>query len=126
LTRLAFTIPGPIVPWRRGVPFKGRVLTDAKHRDYMRHVRACGELAVLTQARGRWPMDAVYDVTLHIFFQDLRTRDLDNCEKIFFDATKAVLWKDDAWKQFRAVHKYPALDRKNPRIEVDVAIVEAA
>lgn len=120
--KLEFTIPGPITPWQRATP-AGRVLTTKAHRRYMAHVRVCGRAAVLAQTRGRWPIDARYDVTLRLCFQDERPRDDDNVEKILKDGLKGVLWADDRWKFFRRIEKTMELDRVNPRVEVTVEVV---
>jgi hypothetical protein len=134
--RLEFTIPGPITPWKRATPTtsltgKRRSRTTAPHREYMRHIRSCGSAALVMPRFGPaffrasdWPRDAVYDLTLRFFFQDERTRDDDNVEKIVKDGLKGVLWKDDAWRFFRHIHKTNALDRERPRIEVVVEVVD--
>jgi Holliday junction resolvase RusA-like endonuclease len=126
--RLAFTIPGPIVPWQRATPQKraGRSLNTEKHRHYARHARACAEAAlVMERLLGRWPIDARYDLTIRMFFQDRVARDDDNVEKMLKDALKSVCWKDDSWRYFRRIEKTMALDRERPRIEMEIEVVHA-
>lgn len=86
------------VPWGRGVPFKGRVLTPKKTRDFEKEIRQL--------AKQRCERVTHLPVRLELIFSFKRPKkpkhpihivrpDLDNLEKSLKDALNGVLYKDD-------------------------------
>lgn len=74
----------------------------------------------MSSTRG-WDLEGPFDLDLRFYFQDLKLRDDDNCEKAVKDALKGVVWDDDKWVRFRRITKAMALDRKSPRVEIEVS-----
>ena len=91
----------------------------------MRHVRACGQAAVLQHAP-RWPQDGRYRICFRMAFPDRRRRDPDNVTKALMDGLTGVLWEDDDWTRFEDVATRPSLDRDLPRVDVHVELVGAS
>lgn len=120
--KLSLVIPGPVVPWGRPRPVKGGgFINPPKYQAYRNHVRARVQVHMLG-VRG-WSLDGPFRLHLRFFFHDLCVRDDDNCEKGIKDALKGVLWKDDCWPFFRGgISKDFVLDRKNPRVEIEVEV----
>jgi len=73
------------------------------------------------QARQQWKKPIInYDieVAINLYFSDNRCRDWDNWHKISMDALTGIVWKDD--KQIRKATVEKFIDKKNPRIEIEV------
>lgn len=102
--------------WRhvtiRGTP---RTLESREAREYKKAVAA--EFLPGTQ-----PLTGPIAVTYTAYFPTL-AGDLFNREKVISDALNGLLWVDD--KQIVEGHMYRRLDRKNPRVHVEVTEVEA-
>jgi hypothetical protein len=60
---------------------------------------------------------------VHFYFQTKRRRDLDNQNKLILDALTGVVYGDDS--QIDELHLYRHYDKENPRIEVDLAILNS-
>lgn len=66
------------------------------------------------------PMKKI-SVTVRIYFRDLRRRDLDNMEKLIADSiTMSGIIKDDNWQILNEWHVSGALDKDDPRIELEI------
>jgi len=116
---MRFVIPGPTKPKEaaRRDPRSGRWFKPQSTREYMRTVR---QSALAARPAG-WPMDARYRVTLDIYFQDRRRRDVDNVSKAVHDACTGALWGDDSQVHSATQNKH--LDRESPRLEVTVEVM---
>jgi Holliday junction resolvase RusA-like endonuclease len=64
---------------------------------------------------------AQFEVRLVIYLPDRRRRDIDNINKALLDGMTGVLWRDDS--QAVVKDNTPRLDRKNPRVEVEVRVI---
>ena len=118
--RLTFTVPGLPQPKER--PRKGRsghFYTPSATRGYEATLRAYALQAVRVAG---WPLatKAPVAVWLHVYFPDLRRRDLDNAQKTL-DGANGIIWHDDS--QIDEWHVYRRRDRANPRLEVTVEIL---
>jgi Holliday junction resolvase RusA-like endonuclease len=56
-------------------------------------------------------------VSLRVYWPDARHRDLDNMAKVV-DALNGAAWVDDS--QIVEWHIYGAIDRVNPRLEIEI------
>jgi hypothetical protein len=69
------------------------------------------------------PFKEVYpscDIIITAYF-DKRPLDPDNiCAKLYIDGLKGSIIKDDAKKYVRSVKTVSEIDRKNPRVEIDI------
>ena len=60
------------------------------------------------------------DVVITVYFKN-RPYDADNiASKYYIDGLKDWLIEDDSWKYIRSVKTIPMVDKKNPRVEIDV------
>lgn len=121
--KLSFTVPGPPQPKERPRRGKGgRFYTPDATRGYEHALRTYALQAV---RQSGWPLATrePLAVTLRAFFPDRRTRDLDNTAKAV-DGANGVVWHDDT--QIREWHLYGFVDRKNPRLEVVVEMLDAS
>jgi Holliday junction resolvase RusA-like endonuclease len=125
---LKFVVPGPPVPKGRPRFGNGRAFTPKKTRDYEEHVRSqaafamggCGPLR-----KPRWlKTDQPVAMMLRIFWPDARRRDIDNNIKCILDSANGLVFDDDS--QVSELHVSSAIDRSNPRVEVEVHLVEVA
>lgn len=57
-------------------------------------------------------------VTARIFFSRRGKHDIDNFNKLFFDAFTGIVWEDDS--QVEELHLYKDFDKDNPRIEITI------
>jgi len=57
-------------------------------------------------------------MTVHFYLGTLRRKDLQNLDKSLCDAFNGIVYKDD--NQIHELHEYKHLDRKNPRVEVQI------
>jgi len=118
--RLTFTVPGLPQPKQRPRKARsGHFYTPSATRGYETTLRAYALQAVRA---GGWPLatKAPCAVWLHVYFPDLRRRDLDNTAKVL-DGANGVVWHDDS--QVAEWHVYKRLDRKRPRLEVAVELL---
>jgi Holliday junction resolvase RusA-like endonuclease len=73
------------------------------------------------QAREQWkgaPITGPVKYTMRFYFKDLLRRDIDNALKMTQDALTGIVWLDDS--QVQILTAYKLLDRKNPRVEIDI------
>lgn len=119
--RVAFAIPGPPQPWVRW-----RVKGWSRWHAYREHVRYSAAPHVPKDWPGADYPKRRLDLTLRMFFPDLRVRDADNVEHGIVDALNGVLWQDDRWTTFCGIHMHPELDRENPRVELACEVVSCA
>lgn len=68
-----------------------------------------------------WQTRLHYKVEVKLFFENKRSHDVDNYNKILLDAGSGILWMDD--NQVVDLHVTKAVDKSNPRIEVTIHIV---
>jgi Holliday junction resolvase RusA-like endonuclease len=121
MMRVAFTVPGPVVPWQRASSVGARRYTPAKQRAYQATVRLH---ALAARPRGPWlpSKHKRYRVDVEAYLPDERRRDLDNVAKTVLDALNGVLYLDDS--QVTTLLVATHIDREKPRVEVTVAEVE--
>lgn len=123
--KLKFTVPGPPQPKERARQGKGRRwYTPERTRRYEEAVRENAQHHVFLRHGVNWRTDAQYHVELAVYFQDARSRDLDNVCKSVLDACNEVLWRDD--RQVVKVTMERCIDRENPRTEVTIEAREVA
>lgn len=120
MMRIAFVVPGPVVPWQRAASVGTRRFTSTKQRGYQASVRMH---ALAARPRGPWlPSKAQrYRVDVEAYLPDERRRDLDNVAKTILDALNGVLYLDDS--QVTTLLVATHVDRERPRVEVTVAEV---
>ena len=73
------------------------------------------------QAKMQWKNPVILDeieLNIRLFFPDGRRRDWDNWHKISMDSLNGIVWKDDKQIYKATVEKF--IDKRNPRIEIDV------
>ena len=73
------------------------------------------------QARAQYkgaPIDAPLVVTAYIYFGTKRRQDIDNFNKLFFDALSGIVWVDDS--QVQELHLYKFYDKAEPRIDLKI------
>lgn len=115
MTSLAFVIPGPPVPLARARVVNGHAFTPQRSADYKRHVASCARAAITAN---HWHYGESYAVTVRVYRQ-ARRGDLDNFVKAVLDGmTMANVWQDD--KFVYEIHSTMAVDKDNPRVEVEV------
>ena len=133
VTALSFTVPGCPVPKARHRSGKGHAFTPSKTRRY----EALIGLVAGAALRSGWPSRAgclhevatgkrakcscpwcssEFAVTLHVYFPDRRSRDLDNVAKSILDGCNGVTWKDD--RQVSELHIVRNYDKERPRVYV--------
>lgn len=129
---MKFTVPGPPVTWKRtntvpvmtkrGVLFKKgrpvlRKLTDAEQRVYQTRIKSAARKANIELIEG--PVDLVVRV-----YRLADQGDWDNYGKQVSDALNKVAYSDDRQVKHADVHLL--IDRKNPRLEVEVRPIQVA
>ena len=73
------------------------------------------------QAKQQWkeyPLESSVSLEVGLFFGDKRKRDIDNYNKLLFDALSGIVWVDDVQIEELLIKK--SIDKSNPRIEVTV------
>lgn len=133
--KLSFVVPGPPVPCARPRTTirKGKVVTYTpdKTQAYKEHVRWLAAIARARAERGAhtWNMhSACFALALRVY-RHANRGDWDNYAKVCQDALTGILWRDDTQVK-RAVVEFPpgpegwGIDRKNPRVEVEVEVIE--
>ena len=93
---------------------KIRHFTPKTTEEYETKVRNFGALAV--SRLGDWSLDGHMEMTIDVYLQDDRKRDLDNIEKAISDGLNGVVYNDDS--QIKAVIKRGRVDRSAPRVEL--------
>lgn len=116
---LSFHIPGPPQNWQRTNEWKGRKLTDAKSREYRRHVQQCARVAIW-RLGATWPVDKRYACRIFVAYPDRRERDLDNLEKQIGDALNGIAFDDDS--QIDDMHSTRLWEESDPRVEVTISL----
>jgi Holliday junction resolvase RusA-like endonuclease len=56
------------------------------------------------------------NLSIIFYFKDKRIRDIDNFNKLIFDAGTGIIWKDDSQIKPLFLDKY--IDKDNPRVEI--------
>ncbi len=101
------SIPVPPSVNRYWMVAHNRVIVTPEARQYKQ------EIALLL---GRYePLCGTVAVEFTVF-RPRRAGDLDNYQKVMFDALNGLLWNDD--KQVVEIHGYLADDKNNPRVEL--------
>lgn len=97
LEPIRFRIPGPPVGKQRPRFLKGEIYTPSKTVKYERHVRSCGQVALLT--RPDWnrvvPSKRWFVLTILIGHRTERFPDADNIIKSIEDGLEGVFWEND-------------------------------
>ena len=117
---ISFVIPGPPVPKARP-RFNRRSRRPARTPERTKVF----EQRAMTYAREAWPRRAVagsVSVRIRFFVPDARRRDVDNLAKGVLDSLNGIIWRDDS--QVTGMELLKAIDRENPRTEVEVVIQE--
>lgn len=91
---LSFSVPGPLVTWKRTTIYGGRRLTPKAQREYQQRVYFAACLAVAS-ASG-WSRDRRYAVDIVWTPPDRRRADVDNCAKTVLDSLNGCVWLDDS------------------------------
>jgi len=65
------------------------------------------------------PLGSDLTVTMEIFMGTKRKCDIDNFNKLCFDAMSGILWIDDS--QIKELHIKKGYDKENPRISLQVS-----
>lgn len=68
------------------------------------------------------PMKGELEVWTTLYLKTKRKADIDNFNKIYFDSLSGIVWEDDS--QIVEHHVSKRYDANNPRIEVEVSIIE--
>lgn len=68
------------------------------------------------------PMKGELEVWTTLYLKTKRKADIDNFNKIYFDALSGIVWEDDS--QIVEHHVSKRYDPKDPRIEVEVSVIE--
>ena len=77
------------------------------------------------QAKQQWkkqPLTTQLSVAVDLFFGDKRKRDIDNYNKLIFDALSGIVWVDDVQIEELVIKK--GIDKSCPRIEIDIIEIE--
>lgn len=114
-----YAVPG-IPPSINQFVGKGNVW---EYRAYKHEWTAFVSAYCFTQKKPSKPI-AKATVTVTFFFPDNRKRDVDNLSKPILDGLKeSGVIKDDCW-QCVSLTLAGAIDRKNPRMEIEVSEIE--
>ena len=113
--RLRLVFEGPIESDHRPRVGKRGTFMPPKYVAAKSRMRS---LALASRPEG-WRTDGRFRVELQVYEQDARSRDLDNCAKGPIDAMCGVLFDDDRQVDLLLVYR-DELDRKRPRVEVEV------
>lgn len=108
---MKLTLPFPPSANRYWRVFRGRAVLSAEARKYKNDVR-------LVNAKARPIGDGVSVQWSAVAYFPDRRGDLSNRIKILEDALNGIAWDDDS--QVEAISIVRGLDKKNPRIEIEV------
>lgn len=124
LPRLRFVIDGRPVPKGRPRFVHGmrHPITPLETRRYESHVRAMA-MHALRISHLAWPMDAHYALRVHVAKVADRG-DADNFLKLASDAIEHVFFGND--RRVRSSSVSQEVDKRHPRIEIDVEVIELA
>ena len=128
--RVEFTIPGPPRSWKRRNTGRSRStgksvsFNDPKYEQHKKHV-AWLMLQHTTESERRFIRGSRLSLQLAMYFPSFRVQDADRVLNLILDAGKSLFWVDDTWTTFEGgeIVLRPALDRKNPRVEVIVECI---
>jgi len=79
----------------------------------------------IRQASSQWhsmPLDNDLDIDLKIYFGTRRKADIDNFNKLSFDALTGIVWEDDSQIKRMTIEKL--YDKETPRIEIHIKSYE--
>lgn len=62
------------------------------------------------------PLEGELIINVILYFDDHRTHDWDNYNKLLSDSCNGIVWKDDS--QVIEAHVFKEYDKENPRIEL--------
>lgn len=115
LAAQSLMLPLPVSANRYWRTWRGRTVVSAEAKAYKR--------AVWLQAQhlGIQPFAGPVAVYLRVY-RARKSGDLDNCIKVLLDALCGVAYADD--KQIVELHGWRADDPRNPRVEVEVRLIE--
>ncbi len=65
------------------------------------------------------PLEGVLSVTMEVYMGTKRKSDIDNFNKLCFDALTGICWIDDS--QIQELHITKGYDKENPRIVLSVS-----
>lgn len=74
------------------------------------------------QFKKRKPFKGDLEVWVTIYFGTKRRADWDNFHKLSMDALSKIVWDDDS--QIIEAHVSKRYDKKDPRIEIDILVIE--
>jgi crossover junction endodeoxyribonuclease RusA len=112
-----FVIPGNPIPKERPRVVKGHTYTPKRTLDAERVVQFYAK-------RARVPcLAGLVRLTVSFYRDSAHACDLDNLVKLVSDALNGIAWKDD--RQVVVLSALKAIDRENPRTEVQIEQVEA-
>jgi crossover junction endodeoxyribonuclease RusA len=61
-------------------------------------------------------LEEEFNLEIDFYFPDKRRRDIDNFNKLIFDAGTEIIWKDDSLIKELKLRKF--IDKTNPRVEI--------
>lgn len=114
---IKITLPYPPSANRYWRNWNGRMVLSAEARQYKLDV------AALARALKLRPSDAPCSIELKVY-RPIRRGDLSNRIKIVEDALQGVAYIDDA--QIEEIRAYRFDDKKHPRVEVTIILLEKA
>lgn len=119
-----FVIPGQPVP--KGRPrFTGKhTFTPKRTRLYEAHVKTTAQYELRKwrcDNQCGWSTANRFSLSLHLYFNDKRKRDLDNCAKSITDALIGVVYDDDSQIDELYICRY--YDKDKPRAIVAVRVL---
>lgn len=72
---------------------------------------------VKSQYKGK-PMTGLIGMMVSLYFGNKRKNDIDNFNKIVYDALTGLVWVDDSQIEWVRTQKY--YDKENPRVELEI------
>jgi Holliday junction resolvase RusA-like endonuclease len=118
VTVIRYTVPGRPVSWQRANIVNGRPTTDKKQRQ----AKALHAMAARVARPPRWDLDTTYRVEVNAYYPDNRLGDTDRILSLPMDALEGVAYRKDRQVAFVVANRF--LDKKNPRTEVRVEVIE--
>lgn len=107
-------------PRSTGSIYKSRVLGKFSST-YMTHEGKALKESYQWQAKAQYrntPLNGELKVDMKLYFGTKRKSDIDNFNKLCFDALTGVVWEDDS--QVYDFHITKTYDKERPRIELEV------
>lgn len=108
-------LPPPISANRYWRKFQNRMVVSAEAKAYK------SEVAAIAYASGAEMMTGDLSIRLDVF-REAKRGDLDNKIKLILDSLQGVIYEND--NQVVEIHARRFDDKKNPRVEVQVMMVE--